>query len=194
MTANPRRLRRTLRLAPLLVLALAGCQSISKVTAAKDPRPCPRFATVNGAQSLTRFTGTGRDLTDVDFIAVFGDIQGECTYGGGVLDMTLRVPMIVERGPANQDRLAKFDYFVAVATTDNQIPQGGRQSFSTVVPFHGTTMRNGGTEEVEQQIAMKPDDSGANYVVYVGFVLTEDELKYNQANPAPALTAPPSEQ
>jgi hypothetical protein len=190
MTANILRCPRAAAVS-LLALALTGCQTIQKVAATKDPRPCPRFATVNGAQSLTRFTGTGRDLTDVDFIATFGDIQGECSYAGDSLDMTLRVPMIVERGPANTDRQAKFDYFVAVATTDNQIPQGGREAFSTVVPFRGTAMRNGGTEEIEQQIALKPDDSGANYIVYVGFVLTEDELKYNQQSPAPNLTPPP---
>jgi hypothetical protein len=191
MIATPLGPRRAAALAPLLALALLGCTTFEKATAKQDPRGCPRFTTVPGAQSLTRFTGTGRDLTDVDFIAVFGNIQGDCYYSGNTINMTLRVPMIVERGPANTEKQAAYQYFVAVATTANQIPEGGRQAFSTVVPFHGTTMRNGGTEEVEQQIALGPNDSGANYIVYVGFVLTEDELKYNQQTPAPTLTAPP---
>ena len=91
MTAT---LRRAAALAPLLAVALLGCTTLEKATAKKDPRGCPRFATVNGAQSLTRFTGAGRDLIDVDFIAVFGNIQGECTYTSGAVDMTLPSPRL----------------------------------------------------------------------------------------------------
>ena len=101
--------------------------------------------------------------------------------------MTLRIPFIAERGPANQASQAKFEYFVAVATTSNEVPTGGREAFSLAIPFHNNQTRNGGTDEVEELIPLGPNDVGANYIVYVGLVLTEDELNYNRQTPSTPL-------
>jgi hypothetical protein len=170
-------------------LSLAACSTFEKQGPAQ---PCPRFATVAYAGNMTRFVGTGHDLTDVDFSAAIGRITGECSYAtAGRVTMTLHIPFIVERGPANQDGQARFDYFVAVATTANEVPAGGRVAFSVVIPFHGSETRNGGTEEVEQLIPLHPDENGSNYIVYAGFALTEDEFKYNQQTPAAPLVPKP---
>jgi hypothetical protein len=170
-------------------LALAACSAFS---APGPAPPCPRFATVADAGSLTRFVGTGRDLTDVDFSVTIGAVQGECSYAtAGRVTMTLHVPFVAERGPANRDGHAKFDYFVAVATTANQVPTGGREAFSVDLPFHENQTRNGGTDEVEELIPLGPNESGSNYIVYVGFVLTEDEFKYNRQTPSAPLAPKP---
>ena len=187
-TRRGRRLR-TAAAAALGALALAGCSTFEKPVA---PPPCPRFATVTDAGTLTRFVGNGRDLTDVDFAAAIGQIQGECSYAtAGRVTMTLHVPFIAERGPGNKDGKASFDYFVAVATTANEVPEGGRVAFSLAIPFHDQQTRNGGTEEIEQLIPLKPGDSGSNYIVYVGFALSEAELAYNRQTPSAPLAPKP---
>jgi hypothetical protein len=189
MTArNPR------RLGPVALVACAGVTlgACSVFEPPPPPQPCPNFATVGDARTLTRFVGTGHDLTDVDFAVAVGQVQGECSYSTkGRVSMTLRIPFIAERGPANRDGQAKFDYFVAVATTSNEVPTGGREAFNLSIPFHENQTRNGGTEEVEELIPLGPNDVGANYIVYVGLVLTEDELSYNRQTPSTPLAPKP---
>ena len=182
------------RLAPAVMVACAAF-TLAACSVFEPPppqQPCPSFATVADARTLTRFVGTGRDLTDVDFAVAVGQIQGECSYATkGRVSMTLRIPFIAERGPANHDSQAKFEYFVAVATTSNEVPTGGREAFNLTIPFHNNQTRNGGTEEVEELIPLGPNDVGSNYIVYVGLALTEDELAYNRQTPSTPLAPKP---
>ena len=182
------------RLAPAVMVACAAF-TLAACSVFEPPppqQPCPNFATVGDARTLTRFVGTGRDLTDVDFAVAVGQIQGECSYATkGRVSMTLHIPFIAERGPANRDGQAKFDYFVAVATTSNEVPTGGREAFSLAIPFHENQTRNGGTDEVEELIPLGPNDVGSNYIVYVGLALTEDELAYNRQTPSTPLAPKP---
>ena len=94
------------RLGPAVMVACAGLSlaACSVFEPPPPPQPCPSFATVADARTLTRFVGTGHDLTDVDFAVAVGQIQGQCSYSTkGRVSMTLRIPFIAERGPANRD-------------------------------------------------------------------------------------------
>ena len=43
----------------------------------------------------------------------------------------------------------------------------------------------------EELIPLGPNDVGANYIVYVGLVLTEAELNYNRQTPSTPLAPKP---
>ena len=158
-------------------LVLAGCALFQE---AGPPLPCPRAVTVADAASLTRFDGAGRDLTDVLFEAEIAQIASACEYDDGAVDVTVQIQFVAQRGPADQERRGDFDYFVAIADAGHEILV--RESFDATIEFPGNKTQAGVVEELEQHIPLAADEPGAGYVIYVGFVLTPDEVAYNRQN------------
>src|SRR6185369_3904952 len=79
---------------------------------------CPRVTKVNEASQLTRFGPAGHDITDVEFEALIGDINGKCSAIDKGVSVKMTVDFIASRGPADKTRKASFAYFVAI--TDNK--------------------------------------------------------------------------
>ena len=129
---------------------------------------------------MVRFTGQGRDLTDVIFEARLEDVALICEYDDNVIEADMRVRILAVDGPADRDRVANFAYFVAIATRDRRIV--AREEFALAVPFEGNRTRVLAVEEVSPRIPLLPGQSGADYVVFVGLALTPDELQYNREN------------
>ncbi len=160
----------------LLALSLTGCGMLEK----EIPPPCPRVFPVTEARDLTRFSGQGRDLTDVLFEARLQDVALICEYDDGAVEADLRVRIVAVDGPANPDKVARLAYFVAIATRDNRILV--REEFGLEVPFEGNRTRVLAVEEVSPRIPLQPGLTGADYIVYVGLALTPAELQYNRDN------------
>ncbi len=164
-------------LAPLAVLlALSGCGFGDQA----PPPPCPTVFPVAEARELTRFAGQGRDLTDILFEARVQDVALVCEYDDGAIEADLRVRIMAVDGPANQGRAVRLAYFVAIATLDRKIV--AREEFELEVPFEGNRTRVVAVEEVSPRIPLRPGQTGADYVIYIGLALTPAELRYNQEN------------
>lgn len=175
---RPRRRRRGTGLLALLALSLvlAGCGFGDR----GPPPPCPPAFPVAEARELTRFAGPGRDLTDVLFEARVQDVALVCEYDDGVIEMDLRVGIMAVDGPANRGRKVRLAYFVAIATLDRKIV--AREEFELEIPFEGNRTRVVAIDEVSPRIPLRPGQTGADYVIYIGLALTPDELRYNQEN------------
>ena len=165
-------LRRAAILATLACAALAACAGDDE-----PPPPCPDVVNVTGATSLVRFNDKGRDLTDVIFEARLRDTALICEYDDNVIEADMRVSIEAMRGPANPERLARFAYFVAIATRDREIL--AREEFPLEIPFPGNQTRIAAIEEISQRIPLKRDETGNDYVIYVGLALRPGELQYN---------------
>ena len=163
-------------------MVLAGLAALLAACSLDDgpPPPCPEVVTVDDAARMVKFTGTGRDLTDVLFEARVEGIEIGCVYDDDVVETQLNIELRAARGPADTERLARMRYFVAIATTDQEIV--AREEFDTALPFEGNRTRIGKRELVEPRIPLAPDATGADYRVYVGFVLSPEELSYNREN------------
>ena len=72
--------------------------------------------------------------------------------------------------PANSDRLANVNYFVAVARSDRTVL--ARRSFDIAIPFPGNRTRVSGLEEIGQIITLAQGEDGSDYLIYLGFDLT----------------------
>ena len=114
------------------------------------------------------------------FEAEIKDAALTCEYDDNVIESEMRVSIEAVRGPANPERLAKFAYFVAIATQDQKVL--AREEFPLEVPLPGNQTRVAAVEEISQRIPLKAGEDGNDYVIYVGFALTPEELKYNLEN------------
>ena len=156
----------------LLSLVLAACASD------EPPSPCPQVVAVSDASRLTKFDPGGRDLTDIRFEAELENLQFTCEYEDGMIEGELTVRIAASRGPADANRLARLNYFVAVATLDRRVI--AREEFDVAIPFPGNSTRGGVIEELTPRIPLEPGESGSDYTIYVGLDLTSEELEFNR--------------
>jgi hypothetical protein len=173
-SVGPRRLSRLVAGSFVLAVVLAAC------SAPPPPPPCPTIVPVADAAQLVRFNGNGRDLTDVLFEAKIENYSLTCDYDDGVVESKMILRVLAVRGPADTDRMAKFSYFVAIATRDQKI--GAREEFDLAVPFEGNRTRVLATEELTPKIPLQAGEDGSNYLIYVGLSITPEELQYNREN------------
>ena len=144
------------------------------------PPPCPALVRPPEAARLVDYVGGGRDLTDVSFEATIGQAFLTCEYDEDLVEAELDVTFIASEGPANAARSAVIRYFVAIATRDQEILT--REQFAVQVAFAGNLTRLAVTEQLSPRIPLAPGQSGANFVVYVGFVLSPEQLEANRRN------------
>ena len=156
------------------VFLVAACASD------EAPLPCPEVVLLSDASKQTKFNGQGRDLTDILFEADLEAGRLICEYDDNEVDVDLQVRVIASRGPANTDRVANINYFVAVARADQTVL--ARESFDIAIPFPGNRTRVSGLEEIGQIIPLAAGEDGSDYRIYLGFDLTPAELQFNRAN------------
>jgi hypothetical protein len=160
-------------------MGLAGLPLLAACAGEAETRPCPQAVVLTDASRQVKFSGPGRDLTDVLFEASIQAGRLVCEYDDNVLDVDLQVEVVAQRGPANNDRLANINYFVAVAQNETVL---ARESFDIAIPFPGNRTRVSGLEEIGQVITLRANETGGNYRIYVGLELSPEELEYNRAN------------
>jgi hypothetical protein len=162
-----------------VVASLAACDRSDP--ALDRTQYCPNMIRVVDAQDLTRFGGSGgRDLTDIEFRASFDRIFATCEIDDGQIEAEIEVITSAERGPANQEGVARYSYFVAIADLDENILL--RESFPVTIEFEGNRNRIGKRDTLYPEIPLREDETGRNYNLYYGLVLTRSELEYNRAN------------
>ncbi|HSV29332.1 MAG TPA: hypothetical protein VLL76_07230 [Candidatus Omnitrophota bacterium] len=157
-------------------VVLASCSVFEK----KAPPPCPPVYILSDASTLTKYReGKGRDLTDVEFEAEITGYKGECKYDdkGAVVD--IEVIFSLKRGPADTDRKAEFEYFVAVPLYYPS-PQA-KAVFPVTIPFlEGANHVKHFDEAVSMRIPVKDNDVIQKYEVYLGFQTSAEELERNR--------------
>jgi hypothetical protein len=159
----------------LLLAACAGQEETSQYF-------CPEAVRVQDAAQLVRFSGSGRDLTDVLFEARLQEVALACSYDDdeNTIDGALRIALFAARGPADSERQASFRYFVAIATESRRVI--AREEFQVTIPFEGNRTQINAIEELAPRIPLQPGESGGEYTLFVGLVLSTDELEYNRDN------------
>lgn len=166
---------RRFHLAALLpaILLLAGC------AADEPPPPCPQAGTPAPLDTVTQFdAGPGRDLTQVRYTGRIGGVDVACEYDEKGVDVALRVRLVVERGPADRDRKAPLQYFVAVEDGPGNVT--AKQVFDVTVPFEGNIRRVAQFDEIDLRIPA-PKQGFRETHVLVGFQLTPEQLDYNRS-------------
>ena len=163
-----------------LALLAAGCANLFET---KNPPPCPAVLVLEDAGTLLRYRpGPGRDITDTSFEGKIVHIGGECDYGKKSVVLDVEVVFELSLGPASLERIARFEYFVAIPQFHPR-PEGKR-TFPISVSFPAKRTRLQFTDSLELEIPIARGKRGTDYEVFLGFQLTGEELERNRKSRA----------
>jgi hypothetical protein len=173
------RLRFAVRLCvPVLLLPQFGCGPDRNTFAPL----CPSARLVPALADVTRYAGPGpaHDVTDLILQARVVAVDGSCEAGddASVLPAKVKVSLSIRRGPAMQGREADVPVFLAVTEGDNVRDK-------KVFPLHLTFPSNVDqltitSPEINLDLPVSANKSGAAYGIIAGFQLTPDELAANR--------------
>lgn len=174
---NLTRLPRRPRLAAILLLAasgVAGCDDSGRLA----PN-CPQTGILSDAADLTRFRGTGTDLTDMVVDGRITGISGKCSLQDAThLKTVLSVDMDLTRGPASTGRAEDVTYFVSI-TRGGEILNKGAYTLHVTFDNNASRVRLRG-DQIDLLLPVGDNRKGSDYRVLVGFQLSPDELAFNR--------------
>ncbi len=132
------------------------------------------------AVNLTQFAAEGaRDVTDVRYFAGFSDVTWSCDLEGSTLEVELSLFVEAAAGPTSGAQTADFRYFVALAARDGGLI--AKETFASRIALTSEDGRGSLVEEIEQRIPLRPDQSGDDFEILIGFQLTREQLEFNRA-------------
>jgi hypothetical protein len=169
------------------LVLLSGCDTYTGGIINSDvPMECPQVSVLSDAALITRYVkGAGKDIIDVDFTGKIIGIKGKCSYdfdsdtGKGTVGIDVIATFKMKRGAANKSRQADFQYFVTIVDDGGNILE--KQTFS----FSGKYLKNRfsvkeADSPIKLSIPLGVGKTGQYFTVYVGFQLSQEELKFNR--------------
>ena len=172
-------------------LLLSACGTAEKVTGLfADPiiLPCPDYFILADAAELVQYReGNGRDLTDVDFEGRMENVRLSCLTRidketkVGEMEIQIAFEFSATRGPANTSRTAEFPYFFYVTNLDKKWIR--REKSKVAVDFSGNRSKLGFRSDpitIVPPLPLRPYITDKNYLIYAGFLLTEEQLQSNR--------------
>jgi len=159
-------------------LAAAGCASDSQVA------DCPASQRVPNADRLVAFADGEQAPSARRFAARIDAMRMTCERvegeRGPALKADLALRLNTERGPALASPQVGYRYFVAVLDRDGRVV--ARRAFPVQLDFSGNATTLSTTDNVTQTIPLGQGGGPSDYTVYVGFELSEAQLRYNREN------------
>jgi len=157
-----------------LCLGLAACSGGPTIV------KCPEVRVLSELGNLTRFKpGDGRDITDVVMEAQFEEVRGECSVDDDEVEMAILIVLTARRGPASDVSADSFSMLAAV--TDQRRKVLSRRIIPGQVDFSGNRARVSYLERLKIVIPKTEVQSGEDFIVFVGFELTRNEVEFNRA-------------
>ncbi len=156
------------------LLLVAACSSNTQVVR------CPDVRVPSETGNLTRFgPGDGRDITDVVMEAQFEEVRGECSVDDDEVEVAALVKITARQGPASTVQQGTFSFFVAV--TDRKRNILSRRSVQGAVDFSGNRSRVTFFERLKIDIPKTEEQTGDQFLIFMGFELTRQEVEFNRA-------------
>ena len=176
-------------IAVLLMLSLNACggyQYISNKLAEPIILKCPEYLVLADAATVTKFRdGPGRDLVDINYDSEITGVRLGCESNidrktkEGSMDVDVTLLFSANRGPANRNRKARFDYIISVVNPEREVLD--RQAFPLVVTFPGNKSRvQFASNPVVFTLPITSQWRIRYYRIFVALKLTRKELTYNR--------------
>jgi hypothetical protein len=158
---------------------MTGLAACSGSPTAQFPPVCPTAGILRDGADLTRFRGTGTDLTDMVVDGRITGLGGKCELDDAKhLRTQLNVRLDLTRGPASRSDTQEVAYFVSVSKGDTILD---KQIYRLNAAFPGNSDRARlTTDEVDLVLPIDDKVQGNSYSILVGFQLTPAELEFNR--------------
>jgi hypothetical protein len=170
-----------------LVLLLAAAGSLGACSQPDAFAPaCPQLSLLQDGVDLTRFAGSGRDITDLVLEAHLTGVPATCHWADKAhtkVEAKLRVAISFGRGPGMNGRTVDVPYFLAASEGGDILD---KRVFTAHAEFPSNSDRVGvTTPEVSMVFPVSAEKSAAAYKITVAFQLTPEELAYNRGHATP---------
>ncbi|MBI1328079.1 MAG: hypothetical protein GC136_10620 [Alphaproteobacteria bacterium] len=175
-----------------------GTQANSQAQFISAPQGCPKVAIFPELSKVSEFTTP--DTTDKDELigtAYVLNVGTRCVYNNDRFLSDIQITFNGELGPKGRARAAdevtfSYPYFFAVVGPNGGISTKKVYAFTTTYPANKT--RTTATQTVQEQIVLPDRNAGDQYTIYIGFQLSEEQLKYNRdmGVTAPVITQEPA--
>lgn len=161
-----------------IFLAAAAALAVSACASEPEVRACPPAGAVAGVERMTSFRPGGEDLTDVRFTARVDAVESVCAYDDEGVEVAMNVWLVAERGPAETDRQADLQFFIAIEDGPGNFI--AKEVYDVSMPFEGNQRRVGILEEIDIEIPTPADKSFADIRILVGLQITAEQADYNR--------------
>lgn len=174
-----------------------GKQADSQAHFIQAPKGCPKVAIFPELSRVSEFTEAGStDKADLSSTAYLINVGTRCVYNNDRFLSDIQLTFNGELGAKGRARDAdeatfSYPYFFAVVGPDGAISTKKVYAFTTTYPPNKT--RTTATQTVQEQIVIPDRNAGEQYTVYVGFQLSEEQLRHNRQMgvTAPVMTPMP---
>lgn len=162
-------------------LLLSACASD---TVEENPLVCPETAILAQGAKLVRFQpGPGRDIIDVVHQETIEGFDGACEWdenddGAGTLRVEISPRIRSDRGPANTDGLARFEYFVALTNASGKVIN--KQRFPVSLSYPGSVGQIMWQDEIPVSMALplKAGETAGKWRIFISLQLTREDLEF----------------
>jgi hypothetical protein len=160
-------------------VTLTGLSACGGSSTAQFAPVCPTTGILRDGADLTRFRGTGTDLTDMVIDGRITGLGGKCLLDDSKhLRTQLSVSLDLTRGPAAKSDTQGVAYFVSVSQGDTILD---KKIYRLATAFPGNSDRARiRTDEVDLVLPIDDKVQGNSYSILVGFQLTPAELDFNR--------------
>lgn len=184
---------RFLIVAAVGLAALTGCSDTGLFGSKIVPPSCPTASILEDANRITVYReGPGRDIADIVYEARLIGVEGDCSYevdkkGKTTVETTykavklgLRPRFIITPGPALSGFKMTVNYFVAMP--EFYPSPEGRADFSRTVETSAARTQVDVTDtNIEIRVPLNEKRRGESVQIFVGFVLTDEQLRENRS-------------
>lgn len=158
----------------IAIAVLAGCSGNEPIVR------CPSIRVPADTGTMTRFVdGSDGDITDVIMETRFTAARGVCSVDDDLVEVEAIIDIGVREGPASTSSVGSLSIFVAVADKNRTILQ--RRSLPVSVDFSGNRSTVLHRERLVIEIPKTEEQRGDSFVIFTGFELSKDELRFNRA-------------
>lgn len=165
---------RRLATGAFIALGLVACSGAPDIAI-----NCPTILRAIDTERVTRFAdGPGRDITDIVLLAEVRHLSGECAVRDDEIRMTFPIAVRGERGPGDKDGVEQIGVFMHVFTRDRKPLARRELPFTLRFPGNRTTIVK--SDFVTVEIPKTPEQTSNDFVIYVGMMLSQEELAFNR--------------
>ena len=142
---------------------------------------CPVVKPLEQAAYLTKFKpDTNQDITDIIFNAKFYRVAGDCNITSDEINLNIMAEIIVEKIAVMNIKNMHVNMLVFIMSSDKKILN--RQKIPLNFEFNDNQSNISYIERFEVNIPKNDNQTGEDFIIYLAFELTHEELKFNREN------------